>query len=171
MRDLIRRHHLAKYPNLRLEDAPTLDFKRMAEIHHGVKSVTARLHSGFNAEPNTFGDSMETIVVGRGFGNAKISTTIEAPGDEELDVDTVEAMLEESESGTGLSGISIKFRDDTSLADLSKYRERTRVSVQEVRPGVPAVTEIETAIVDYVRSLATPAEDNFQLITAHGTFT
>ncbi len=171
MRDLIRRHHEARHPNLRLEDAPTLDFKRMAEIHHGVKSVTARLHSGFNAEPNTFGDSMETILAGRGFGNAKISTTIEAPGDDELDVDTVEAMLEESETGTGLSGISIKFRDDTSLADLSKYRERTRVSVQEVRPGVPAVTEIETAIVDYVRSLATPAEDNFQLITANGTFT
>lgn len=171
MRDMIRRHYLAKHPNLRLEDAPTVAFKRMADLHGGVKSVTARLHSGFNAEPNTFGEALESLIEGKGFNNSKISTTIEAPGNGELDADTVEAMLEESEAGTGLSSITIKFRDDTSLGDLSKYREKSPIAVQEVRPGVPAVTEIETEIVNYLRSLAQADDGGFQLITSNGMFT
>ncbi|MBN8224682.1 MAG: hypothetical protein J0L89_07685 [Xanthomonadales bacterium] len=171
MRDMIRRHYMAKHPNLRLEDAPTLEFRRMADLHNGVKSVTARLQSGFNAEPNTFGNALETLIEGKGFNNPKISTTIEAPGNGELDTDTVEAMLEESEAGTGLSSITIKFRDGTSLGDLLKYREKSPITVQEVRPGVPAVTEIETGIVDYLRSLAQADDGGYQLITHDGQFT
>lgn len=171
MRDMIRRHYMANHPSLRLEDAPTLDFKRMAGRHNGVKSVTARLQSGFNAEPNTFGDALETLIAGRGFNDPKISATIEAPGNGELDADTVEVMLEESEAGTGLSSITIKFRDGTSLGDLLKYREKLPITVQEVRPGVPAVTEIETEIVNYLRSLAQADDGGFQLITSNGLFT
>lgn len=171
MRDMIKRHSLAKCPPLILEDAPTLDFKRMAQIHRGVASVTARLHSGFVTEPNTFGSAMESIIANNGFGNAKVSATIEAPENDELDVDKVEAMLQESEAGTGLSGITIRFKDKTSLGDLQNYREKLPISVQQVRPGIPAVTEIETAIVQYLNALATPDDDNFQLITANGTFT
>lgn len=171
MRDMIRRHYMPRHPNLGLEDAPTLEFQRMADLHEGVKSVTARLHSGFNAAPNTFGDALENLISGRGFNDPKITATIEASGDGELDVDTVEAMLEESEAGTGLSAITIKFRDGTSLGDLAKYRERKSISVQEVRAGVPAVTEIETGIVDYLRSLAVADDAGFQLITQDGMFT
>lgn len=171
IRDLIRRHYMVRHPNLSLEDAPTLEFQRMARLHHGVKSVTARVHSGFNAEPNTFGDAMETLITQKGFNNAKVSTTIEASGDGELDADTVEAMLEESEAGTGLSSITVKFRDGTSLGDLLKYREKSLISVQEVRPGVPAVTEIETEIVEYLQSLTHVDDNGFQLITTLGRFT
>jgi len=171
MRDMIKRHALAKCPPLILEDAPTLDFKRMAAIHRGVASFTARLHSGFVTEPNTFGSAMETIIADKGFGNAKVSATVEAPENDELDVDKVEAMLQESEAGTGLSGITIHFKDKTSLGDLQKYREKSPISVQQVRPGVPAITEIETEMVQYLNTLATPGDDNFQLITANGRFT
>ena len=171
MRDLIRRHHMARHPNLRLEDAPTLDFKRMTKIHGGIKSVVTRLQSGFNAEPNTYGDALETFIAARGFNNAKISTTIEAAGEGELDVDTVEALLQESETGVGLSGITITFKDNSSLTDLNTYREKSRITVQAVRPGVPAVLEIETGMVEYLRSLVTSDDDNFQLITADGRFT
>jgi hypothetical protein len=171
MRDLIRRHYTAKHPNLTLEDAPTLDFKRMAQIHGGVKSVTTRLQSGFNAQPNTYGDALETFITGRGFNNAKVSTSIEAAGDSELDVDKVEELLEESETGIGLSGITITFKDDSSLTDIRKYREKSRIRVSAARPGIPSVLEIENGIVDYLRSLATPDGSNFQLITQDGRFT
>lgn len=171
MRDLIRRHYMTKHPNLLLEDAPTLDFKRMAQIHGGVKSVTTRLQSGFNAQPNTYGDALETFIAGRGFNNAKVSATIEAVGHGELDVNTVEELLEESETGIGLSGITITFKDDSSLTDIRKYREKSRISVTAARPGIPSVLEIENGIVDYLRSLATPDGSNFQLITTDGRFT
>lgn len=171
MRDLIRRHYIKKHPSLRIEDAPTLGFKQMVKMHGGVVKVTARLNSGFNAEPNTFGDALEKLIATRGFNNPKVSTAIEAAGDDELDADTVEALLGESETGLGLSGISIGFRDGTSLGDLVKYRERKQITVQEVRTGVPAVSEIEHGMVDYLRSLAQVDDDGFQLITQHGVFT
>lgn len=171
MRDLIRRHYVKKHPNFRIEDAPTLGFKHMVKVHGGVVKVTARLNSGFSAEPNTFGDAMEKLIAAKGFDSAKVSTAIEAPGDDELDSDKVEALLEESETGHGLSGISINFRDGTSLGDLVKYRERKQITVQEVRPGIPAVNEIEREMVAYLRSLAQVDEKGYQLITPHGVFT
>lgn len=169
IRDLVKRHVMPNCPPLDLEDAPTLEFRRMAEIHGGVASVTARLHTGFVAEPNTFGNAMETIVANAGFGNARVSATIEAPENGELDVDTVEQILTESEAGTGLSGVTIRFRDKTSLGDLNKYREKLPITVNAVRAGIPLVTEIETAIVEYLVGLATPRDD-FQLIREDGTF-
>lgn len=171
MRDLIRRHHMAKHPNLLLEDAPTLDFKRMAQIHGGVKSVATRLQSGFNAQPNTYGDALETFITGRGFNNAKVSTTIEAAGNGELDVDKVEELLQESETGVGLSGITVTFKSGSTLTDIRKYREKSQITVNAVRPGIPSVLEIENGIVDYLRSLAQADGSNFQLITTDGRFT
>lgn len=173
IRDMVKRHVNPRCPGLALEDAPTLDFKQMAQIHRGVESVTARLHSGFVAEPNTFGSAMENIVANNGGfnGGVKVSTTIEALDNDELDVDRVEEMLEESENGTGLSGITVRFRDGASLGDLKTYREKLPITVQAVRPGVPAVTEIETEMVQYLNALATPNDDNFQLITNAGMFT
>lgn len=173
IRDMIKRHVNPRCPGLELEDAPTLGFRQMAQIHRGVESVTARLHSGFAAEPNTFGSAMENIVSNNaGFhGGVKVSTTIEALDDDELDVERVEEMLGESENGTGLSGITVRFRDGASLGDLRTYREKLPITVQAVRPGVPAVTEIETEMVQYLNALATPNNDNFQLITNVGIFT
>jgi hypothetical protein len=98
-----------------------------------------------------------------------VSATIEAPENGELDVDTVEQILTESEAGTGLSGVTIRFRDKTSLGDLNKYREKLPITVNAVRAGIPLVTEIETAIVEYLVGLATPRDD-FQLIREDGTF-
>src|SRR5690606_13453680 len=51
IRDLIRRHVAPRHPNLKLEDAPGLNFKRLVRLHKGVSSVTARLHQEFTAEP------------------------------------------------------------------------------------------------------------------------
>lgn len=171
MRDLIRRHGSPRHPNLKLEDAPSLTFKKMAQIHNGVESVTARLQSGFAAQPNTLGDALENLLTDKGFENAKLATTIEAPVNEVLDVDKVEALLEESETGLGLSGITVRFKSGATLSDLASYREKLPIEVQQVRPGVPAVTEIETEIVQYLTHLATPDAGNFQLINANGMFT
>ena len=172
IRDLIRRYVVKNFPNLRLEDAPSLDFKRMAKIHHGVKEVTVRLHSGFVAEPNTFGHSLESFIEPKGFGPLKrVVATIEAMDGQELDVDEVEGLVNESEHGTGLSGVTVIFKDNVSLGDLDKYREKLGIEVQQVRPGVPAVTEIETGMVDYLKTLMTPDAANFQLINNTGKFT
>lgn len=171
MRDMIRRHVSSKHPNLKLEDAPSLTFKKMAQLHNGVESVTARLQSGFAAQPNTLGDALETVLANRGFENAKLATTIEAPPNETLDVDKVEALLDESETGLGLSGITVRFRSGAALTDLASYREKLPIEVQQVRTGVPAITEIETEIVQYLTHLATPNADNFHLIDANGMFT
>lgn len=171
MRDMIKRHVAPRHPAMKLEDAPSLEFQRMAQLHGGVGSVTARLHEGFVADPNTFGSAMEAIVAGKGFDRSKVTTTIEASDDDELDPIKVEEMLDESEQGTGLSGITIRFKSGATLGELSKYREKLPIEVQQVRPGVPVVTEIETEMVEYLRSLAKASEDNFQLITAAGVFT
>lgn len=173
VRDIIKRHTGVRPPALALEDAPTLGFRQMARIHGGVESVTARLNRGFVAEPNTFGSAMETIVTrDAGFHRSvKVSTTIEALENDELDVERVERILEESESGTGLSGITVRFRDGTTLGDLATYREKLPISVQSVRPGVPVVSEIETQLVQYLNELATPNEEHYQLINDVGLFT
>lgn len=172
IRDLVRRHVSPKFPNLRLEDAPSLGFKEMASLHRGVKEVTARLHSGFVAEPNTFGKSLETFITPKGLGALKrVTTTVEALDGQELDVDEVEKLVNESEDGTGLSGITVTFVDGVSLGDLEKYREKLMIEVQQVRPGVPAVTEIETEVVKYMTHLVTPNANNFQLIDNTGKFT
>jgi hypothetical protein len=172
IRDLIRRHVAPKFPNLALEDAPSLGFKQMAQLHGGVKEVTARLHSGFVTEPNTFGRSLESFLAPKNFGALKrVTTTVEALDGQELDVNQVEALVNESEDGTGLSGITVTFVDGVSLGDLEKYREKISVEVQQVRAGVPAVTEIETEMVQYMTHLITPTQNNFQLIDNTGQFT
>ncbi len=172
VRDLIRRHVTKKFPNLELEDAPSLGFKQMAQMHQGVKEVTVRLHSGFVAEPNTFGHALESFIAPKGLGPFKrVATTVEALDGQELDVDEVESLVNESEDGTGLSGITVTFVDGSSLGDLDKYREKLGIEVQQVRPGVPAVTEIETEMVDYLTNLMKPNSDNFQLIDNSGKFT
>jgi len=90
---------------------------------------------------------------------------------QELDVDEVESLVNESENGTGLSGITVIFKDGISLGDLEKYREKHGIEVQQVRPGVPAVTEIETEMVDYLKTMMKPNGANFQLIDNSGKFT
>lgn len=171
VRDLIRRHVAPKFPNLALEDAPSIGFKQMAKLHRGVKAVTARLQTGFVTEPNTFGRALESFIEPQHLGpRKKISTTVEALDGSELDANLVEDLVNESENGTGLSGITVTFNSGVTLGDLETYREKLSVEVQQVRAGVPAVTEIETAMVEYLRHLATPTDDNFQLIDNKGKF-
>ncbi|WP_146092716.1 hypothetical protein [Xanthomonas arboricola] len=170
MREMMKRHTTLKIPRLVLSDAPTLSFKQMAAKHGGVDSVTARLARDFVAEPDTFGDAMETIVTGRGFENVKVTTTIES-ADGVLDVDKVEQMLDESIDGTGLSGITVRFKDGRSLGDMEDYREKTPIEVNSTRPGIPNVNEVEAALVNYLTSLVKPDADNFHLIDSDGMFT
>jgi len=100
----------------------------------------------------------------------QVSASVEADEDNPIDPDDALKIVEESEGSTGLSGITVQFGNGSTLSDLEKYRERYRVSVQEVRPGVPAVTEIETAMVEYLQQLATPDDENARVIDAAGLF-
>ncbi len=171
IRELIRRHATSSYPRLSAEDVPGRDFKTLAKLHKGVKKVTARVKGDFNPEPDSFGATLESMFTGKGVQKFKqIEATVEAERNGELDVDTVLAWVDESEGGTGLSGISVTFNDKTGLADLDRYREKIQVEVQEVRPGVPAVTEIETAMLDYLNELANGADVKARLIDSKGVF-
>lgn len=171
IRDLIRRHVAPKFPNMDLEDAPSIGFKQMAKLHGGVKAVTARLQTGFATEPNTFGRALETFIEPQHLGpHKRITTTIEALDNSELNTGMVEELVNESEKATGLSGITVLFNSGVSMGDLETYRERMSVEVQAIRAGVPAVTEIETEMVDYLLRLTYPTEDNFQLIDQSGKF-
>jgi hypothetical protein len=87
-----------------------------------------------------------------------------------LDPERVLEIVEESEGSTGLSGITVKFRNGSTLRDLDTYRERHVIQVQEVRPGMPAITEIETAMVDYLNELATPNQNYLRIIDENGLF-
>lgn len=171
MRDMINRHTDAHVPVFVLEDAPTQTFKQMAKRHGGVDSVTARLAHDFVAEEETFGHAMETIVAEQGFSKFKVVTTIESESDAGLDVDKVEAILDESEGQTGLSGVTVKFKDGRSLGDMDNYREKLSITVNTTRPGVPNVNEIEAAIVKYLKALIKPDDENYQLIDGSGQFT
>ncbi len=171
IRELIRRHAVPNYPRILAEDVPGRDFKTLAKLHRGVKSVTARVRGDFNPEPDSFGATLESIFTKAGADKFKqITASIEAEKNGELDVDTVLEWVDESEGGTGLSGISVTFNDKTGLADLDKYREKIQVEVQEVRPGVPAVTEIETEMLKYLNELATAADPKARLIDSKGVF-
>jgi len=153
------------------EDVPSRDFKTLAKIHRGVKSVTARVRGDFNPEPNSFGATLESMFNAEGVNKFKqINASIEAEKNSELDVDTVLKWVDESEGGTGLSGISVTFNDKTGLADLDRYREKIQVEIQEVRPGVPAVTEIETEMVKYLNELANGPDVKARLIDSKGVF-
>lgn len=171
IRDLIKRHHLPRCPVLELQDAPAVAFQQLVQMKGGVESVTARLNIGFNAEPDTFGSALENLIAGKGFPHAKITATVQAPDNEELDVDEVESILSESENGIGLSGVTIKFNDGTFLNEIASYREKRSIEVQQVRAGVPAVLEIETGLIDYIRALVTAAPNGFRLLDDNGRFT
>lgn len=171
IRDLIKRHSIARCPALELEDAPSVGFQNLVAMKGGIDSVTARLHQGFNANPNTFGSALENLITRSGFPQAGISTTIQAPNGVELDATQVEEILDESETGIGLSGITVKFKDGTFLNEIASYREKTVIEVQQIRAGVPAIPEIETALVDYIRELVQPAPNGFRLLDGNGRFT
>lgn len=171
IRDLIRRHAAPSFPRLIAEDVPGRDFKTLAKIHRGVKSVTARVKGDFNPEPKSFGATLESMFNKAGVNKYKqITASIEAEKNGELDVDTVLNWVDESEGGTGLSGISVTFNDKTGLADLDRYREKIQVEIQEVRPGVPAVTEIETEMLKYLNELANGPDVKARLIDSKGVF-
>lgn len=171
IRDIVRRSGDKTFPSLTLDDAPSLKFKQMAALHGGVKLVTARIAPGFVVQPKTFGNSLETCLQ-KAFGvaDARLTATVEVGANDEIDADQVEALLDESEAQTGLSGITVQFHEGGSLSDLASYREKLSIEVQQVRPGVPAINEIETAMVDYLTKLVTPVK-NWQLITDDGMFT
>lgn len=171
IREVIRRHAMSKFPKLIAEDVPGRDFKTLAKLHHGVKAVTARVKGDFNPEPDSFGALLEGMFTSAGAKKFKqITASIEAEKNEELDVDTVLEWVDQSEGGTGLSGISVTFNDKTGLADLDRYREKIQVEVQEVRPGVPVVSEIETEMLKYLNELASAADPKARLINAKGVF-
>lgn len=171
MRELIRRHVNPKFPNLRLEDAPNRGFKKLAKVHGGVKKVVARLNKDFTPEPESFGQALETLFTDTNVGPFKqVSATVEADSGKQLDPDEVLRLIDESEGSTGLSGISVTFNSGTTLSDLDDYRERHILDVQEIRPGVPAVNEIETGMVQYLRSLAQADDEDARVIDKQGKF-
>jgi len=173
IRDLIRRHVNGKFPRLVAEDVPGRDFKTLAKVHKGVRRVVARVNGDFTPEPNSVGALLENMFDKAGAKNQKfkqITASIEAPAHDELDPDMVLKWVDASEGATGLSGISVVFNDKTSLAELDRYREKIQVEVQEVAPGKPAVTEIETHMVQYVNELAFHADASARLIDASGYF-
>lgn len=171
IRELIRRHHNPKYPKIDLQDAPARKFKQLAALHGGVKQFTARVYHNFVPEPNSFGKCLETLFSARSLGkHRQLSATIVAEGDESLNVDEIEKVIDESEGKTGLSAISILFFDKSTLSDLDEYREKHGIEVQEVRPGVPAITEVESAIVDYLNQLVVPDSADARVIDNDGLF-
>ena len=171
IRQLIRRHAVPSYPRLTAEDVPARDFRTLAKLHRGVKSVTARVKGDFVPQPASFGATLESMFSNAGVNKYKqITASIEAEKNGELDVDTVLEWVDESEGRTGLSGISVTFNDKTGLADLDSYREKIQVQIQEVRPGVPAVTEIETEMLKYLNDLATAPDVKARLIDSKGVF-
>lgn len=171
IRALIRRHVNAHFPNLYLSDAPNRGFKAYAESKGGVKEVTVRVASDFTPEADTIGSALESIFKPRRSRYRQVSATIVAERDGELDPDEVEEYLDEREGSTGLTGIFIKFADTTTMTDLDEVRERHVVELQEVRPGVPAVNELETEMREYLKVLMTPDTNNARVLTTEGIFT
>lgn len=171
MRALIRRHHNSQFPNFNLEDAPNRDFKTLAKAHGGTVKVTARLQGSFTPAPESFGSTLDSLFTPHKLTKFKqVTASIEAEKGEELDPDAVLALIEESEESTGLSGITVVFSDGDSLSDLQKYRERAHVDVTEVRPGIPHILELETAMVDYLRFLALAPDEGARVIDSNGIF-
>lgn len=171
MRDLIRRHYNKSYPSLSLQDAPNRDFKKLAKAHGGTKKVTARLNGDFTPEPKSFGFSLDKIFEQRKLSKfKKISASIEAEEGKSLNPDVVLSLVDESEGSTGLTGITVEFHDGTTLSELDEYRERYRAEVTEIRAGVPDFLEIETAIVDYMKQLATANDETIRIIDPNGIF-
>lgn len=172
IRDLVRRHVNPKFANMNLVDAPNRGFLYLAASKGGVKKVVARVASSFTPEAESFGGALEAFIKSKNLGKTKvISATIEAADDEPLDPDKILEMVHEREGATGLSGISVVFNDDSSLGeDLDEYRERARVEVQAVRPGVPVISEIETEMVNYLKRLASPDDENLRIIDSQGKF-
>ncbi|MCW0447211.1 hypothetical protein [Xanthomonas sacchari] len=171
IRQLIRGTVNPKFPRLLAEDIPGREFKTLAKAHLGVKKVVARVNEGFVPEPKSFGATLDSMFKKKGLKKFKqITASIEAPKNDSLDPDTVLELVDQSEGNIGLSGIAVTFNDGTSLAELDKYREKTSIEVQEVRPGVPAVTEIETKMLEYLNELATSKDANARVIDSKGYF-
>lgn len=172
LRDLIRRHQNPIFPALNIDIIPTREFIALAREHGGVESFTARVSADFTPEQDTLGHELAEMFRKRNLDRSKrISATIDAESGQELDPEEVLKLIDESEGGTGLSGVSVKFTDGTTMSDLDTYKERHVVEVQEVRSGVPAANEIVDAIVGYLRDLSRARDGNFQrIITPEGRF-
>jgi len=171
MRDLIRRHHDKTFPALKVVDIPSRDFLALVAQHEGIKKISARVNFEFTPEPKSFGGRLDKLFEKAGVTRYKqISATVEAADNEPIDPEDALRLVQESEGATGLSAITVTFNDKVTMSGLDEYRERKVVSIQEVRPGVPAQTEIETEMVQYLKDLATPQDGFLRIIDEEGVF-
>lgn len=172
LRVLIRRHKNNKFPSMTLEDVPNRNFKKLAIAHGGAKKVVARINGDFVPEPETFGKTLEELFTNNKIDTKykKISASIEVEENELLDLDAVMSLVDESEGSTGLSGITVTFTDGVTISDLESYREKCKMELTEIRPGVPSVSEIETEIINYMNRLVLADDDLVRIIDNKGMF-
>lgn len=152
--ELLRRHLERTHPALDLADIGSSDLRRLIQERGGVSSITARVvDTSKHVEGSRFAGLLSKA---KGWvpGARKCAITWDNESGD-LDEDASVSLVEEADH-EWLAGVTLKFKRGGSVSDLTKYRERKAVKVQADSFGRPAVSEIETALLEYLGELRDP---------------
>lgn len=152
--DLFRRHLELKHPAVDLADIGSSDLRKLIKERGGVSSITARVvDSTMSADGSRFAGLLSKA---KGWvqGARKCAITWENESGA-LDENASISLIEEADH-EWLAGVTLKFKRGGSVCDLNKYRERKSVKVQADSSGRASVSEIETALLEYLGELRDP---------------
>jgi hypothetical protein len=141
---------------LELSDIGSSDLHALINSRGGISKVTASLVHEVGGQTSRFARPLGDMK-GQVQGTNRCMVSWMAGADETLDEDDALAVLEEADSEF-LASVTLSFKEGGGVSDLTKYRERKPVKIQLTPDGRPAVTEIETAMKEYLVELRDPSK-------------
>lgn len=156
-------------PGIALEDVTGASLRQDIDRGGGVEKMVLRTTDGAARREDSF--SSRLVDLRTGVGRSHRVTVQWDSGDDPLDADDVIAAMQDyQDPETSLSAIKLTLKDGQQIKDVSKYRERRKILVQANEAGRPFVTEIETALWNYLDELRRPDGSGWRLLDDHGYF-
>ncbi|MBA0099823.1 hypothetical protein WH218_12215 [Stenotrophomonas indicatrix] len=147
--NLIRRHTSDKtHPSLVFVDISAPALKQFIESKGGISKITAKIAVDTVESESKYAKVLADARLGVKDA-AACAVTWEAAGT--LDTDEAIEVLEDSET-EALSAVTLHFKYGGSISDLSTYREKHEVFVQQI-DGRIAVNELQDEMRDYMDHL------------------
>jgi hypothetical protein len=165
---LIRFHCDDTLPNIALEDVAAATLERAIAAGGGIDRVTARIARNVNNDNLPYTTSLSQIR-SKLAGAARVTVEWESHDNDQISTrQALNAMAEQSTGGL-MDSITLHLKDGGRIDRLKRYRERRVVSVAQARAGGgPVISEIETALWNYIDELRTLDDDDWRLLDDNG---
>lgn len=161
---LLKKYSDGPYSSVELYDIASTELRDLIQQKGGVKKITASLVHDIEKDYSNYASQLSEIR-NNVKGTNKFICTWEAEETKVLDEEATISLFDEAESEF-LDSIMIKFKDNSTITGLHKYKEKRHVQIQLTPEGKVATSEIETELKRYLKELRDPR--NKSLITTEG---